>query len=96
MTTTGYEITSNRGAIPSSTDNAKNTPKSIEEFEEQQEKEAEALSFVGGGIGDRKTPEYTMNYQQSVTAEDVFLQVGIFINISNRVSSNRRTGVLVW
>ena len=50
-------------------------PANIEEYEEQQAKEAEQMSKVGFGSGDRKTPAYTMNYQQSVSAEDVFLQV---------------------
>ncbi|XP_063839233.1 dynein axonemal assembly factor 6 [Ostrinia nubilalis] len=75
LNSTDYEITSNRGKLPPA-DVAKNTPKNIEEFELQQEKEAEELSFVGGGVTDRKTPEYKMNYQQAVSAEDVFLQIG--------------------
>ncbi|CAG9784378.1 unnamed protein product [Diatraea saccharalis] len=57
-------------------DTAQKTPKNIEEYEEQQDKEAEELSHSGGTVGSRKTPEFTMNYQQSVSAEDVFLQIG--------------------
>ncbi|CAH0404850.1 unnamed protein product [Chilo suppressalis] len=70
-----YEITSSRGKMPTA-DSTQKTPKNIEEFEEQQDKEAEELSLVGGGIANRKTPKYTINYQQSVSAEDVFLQIG--------------------
>lgn len=69
----GFDITSTRGKIPA--DESHKTPKTIEEFEEQEEKAAEALGQVGAGIYNRKAPEYTMNYQQAVTAEDVFLQV---------------------
>lgn len=60
------------------------TPRTIEEYEEQEAKAAEELGQVGAGLGDRKTPEYTMNYQQAVTAEDVFLQVSnrIFLYLS--------------
>lgn len=57
----------------------KTIPRNIEEFEEQEAREAAELGNVGAGIGNRKTPEYTMNYQQSVTAEDVFLQVPLLI-----------------
>ncbi|KAL4708117.1 hypothetical protein ACJJTC_009896 [Scirpophaga incertulas] len=70
------EITSTRDKIPEAADDSKNVPRNIEEFEEQQDKEAEEMSLVGGGVMNRKTPVYTMNYQQSVTAEDVFLQIG--------------------
>lgn len=68
-----YEITSTRDKLPQS-DKIK-SPKTIEEYEEQEAKEAEELSRAGAAIADRKVPEYTMNYQQSVSAEDVFLQV---------------------
>ncbi|KAJ0181886.1 hypothetical protein K1T71_002608 [Dendrolimus kikuchii] len=72
---TDYQITSNRGKLPP-VEIVKKTPRNIEEFEEQQTREAEELGKIGAGIDNRKTPEYTMNYQQSVTAEDVFLQIG--------------------
>ncbi|KAJ8729398.1 hypothetical protein PYW08_000979 [Mythimna loreyi] len=70
----GFDISSTRGKIPSAGD-AK-TPKTIEEYEEQEAKEAETLGMTGAGLGGLKTPEYTMNYQQSVSAEDVYLQIG--------------------
>ncbi|KAG6452534.1 dynein assembly factor 6, axonemal [Manduca sexta] len=70
-----FEISSTRDKIPLTT-NISKQPKNIEEFEEQEAREAEELGRVGAGIDGRKTPEYSMNYQQSVTAEDVFLQIG--------------------
>ncbi|XP_053604104.1 dynein axonemal assembly factor 6 [Plodia interpunctella] len=69
-----YEISSTRNKVPPSEE--KKVPKNIEEFEEQEAAEAESLGQVGTGISGRKLPEYTMNYQQAVTAEDVFLQIG--------------------
>ncbi|XP_041976613.1 dynein axonemal assembly factor 6 [Aricia agestis] len=74
FTPTRYEITStkdNAGAR-----NTKKVPTSIEEYEQQEAEEMDLLSKSGGGVGDRKTPSYTMNYQQSVGAEDIFLQIG--------------------
>ncbi|KAJ2953666.1 hypothetical protein O0L34_g1281 [Tuta absoluta] len=72
-----YEITSTRDKLPAPIqEEEKKAPKTIEEYEEQEAKEAEDASKVGYGIGDRKVPEYTMNYQQAVTAEDVYLQIG--------------------
>ncbi|CAG4944655.1 unnamed protein product [Colias eurytheme] len=71
---TAYEITSSRDKVKQN--DAKQTPKTIEEYEAQEAEEAEQLGCVGAGIADRKVPAYTMNYQQSVTAEDVFLQIG--------------------
>lgn len=68
-----YEITSTRDQRPQTDE--KITPKTIEEYEEQEAKEAEEFSRAGVAITDRKVPEYTINYQQSVSAEDVFLQV---------------------
>ncbi|KAM3964756.1 dynein axonemal assembly factor 6 [Aphomia sociella] len=76
LTPSGYEITSSRDKIRSHENNIKKTPKTIEEFEEQEANDANELGQVGAGLGDRKVPDYTMNYQQSVTAEDVFLQIG--------------------
>ncbi|XP_059060582.1 dynein axonemal assembly factor 6 [Achroia grisella] len=76
LTPSGYEITSSRDQVPPPENSVKDVPKTIEEFEEQEAREANELEQVGGGLGDRKVPEYTMNYQQSVTAEDVFLQIG--------------------
>lgn len=55
-------------------------PKTIEEYEEQEAKEAEEFSRAGASIADRKVPEYSMNYQQSVSAEDVFLQVSMCVD----------------
>ncbi|CAH0725869.1 unnamed protein product, partial [Brenthis ino] len=72
---TNYEITATRDKNSTPILSQK-TPSNIEEYEEQQDKEAEQMSKVGFGTGDRKTPTYTMNYQQSVSAEDVFLQIG--------------------
>lgn len=69
----GFDITSTRDKLPA--EDVNKTPRTIEEYEEQEAKAAEELGQVGAGLGDRKTPEYTMNYQQAVTAEDVFLQV---------------------
>ncbi|XP_013188781.1 dynein axonemal assembly factor 6 [Amyelois transitella] len=74
LTPSAYDISSTRDKIPLSDVNK--TPKNIEEFEEQEAAEAEALGQVGAGLSGRKVPEYTMNYQQAVTAEDVFLQIG--------------------
>lgn len=70
-----FEVTSTR-THETSSENVQKLPNTIEEFEEQEAKEAEQLGQVGAGIVVRKTPEYIMNYQQSVSAEDVFLQVG--------------------
>ncbi|KAI8427930.1 hypothetical protein MSG28_002264 [Choristoneura fumiferana] len=75
MISSGCEITSSRGELPPA-DTVKGPPRTIEEFEEQEAKEAEELGRVGAGIDDRKIPEYTMCYRQAVTAEDVFLQIG--------------------
>ncbi|VVD01797.1 unnamed protein product [Leptidea sinapis] len=72
----GCEITSNRDNVPNEQKGCTKTPKTIEEFEAQEAEEAEKLGQVGAGLSDRKTPVYTMNYQQAVTAEDVFLQIG--------------------
>lgn len=72
-----YEVTSNRDTKVSQNQDVSKYPKTIEEFEQQEAEEAENMGKVGFGAGDRKTPEYTMNYQQSVSAEDVFLQVRI-------------------
>lgn len=66
-----YEITSTRVKPP----DKKRTPKTVEEYEEQEAREVEELNRAGATIANRKVPEYTMNYQQSVSAEDVFLQV---------------------
>ncbi|CAG5051414.1 unnamed protein product [Parnassius apollo] len=74
VTFSGYEITSNRDKETSVTTNIAKAPRTIEEYEEQEAIEIEKLGGVGSG--DRKTPEYSMNYQQSVSAEDVFLQIG--------------------
>ncbi|CAH1644889.1 unnamed protein product [Spodoptera littoralis] len=71
---TEFEISSTRGKVPPPEE--KKGPKTIEEFEEQEAKEIESLGKAGVGLGDLKTPEYTMNYQQSVSAEDVYLQIG--------------------
>lgn len=68
-----FDISSTRGKIPPS--EAPKTPKTIEDYEEQEAKAMENLGMVGSGLGGLKTPEYTMNYQQSVSAEDVYLQV---------------------
>ncbi|OWR50593.1 dynein axonemal assembly factor 6 [Danaus plexippus] len=73
---TNYEVTSNRDTKVSQNQDVSKYPKTIEEFEQQEAEEAENMGKVGFGAGDRKTPEYTMNYQQSVSAEDVFLQMG--------------------
>ncbi|PZC82410.1 hypothetical protein B5X24_HaOG210451 [Helicoverpa armigera] len=70
-----FDITSTRGKIPPPEEKTK-TPKTIEEYEEQEAKEIDNLGRAGTGLGDLKTPEYTMNYRQSVSAEDVFLQLG--------------------
>ncbi|XP_063376803.1 dynein axonemal assembly factor 6 [Cydia fagiglandana] len=75
LVSSGCEITSTRGKLPNN-ENIKSTPNTIEEFEEQEAKEAEELSHVGAGLDGRKAPEYTMNYRQAVSAEDVFLQIG--------------------
>ncbi|XP_038208327.1 dynein assembly factor 6, axonemal [Zerene cesonia] len=75
LSPTAYQITSSRDKINKQND-TKEMPKTIEEFEAQEAEEAEQLGSVGAGIGERKVPAYTMNYQQSVTAEDVFLQIG--------------------
>ncbi|XP_013168195.1 PREDICTED: protein PIH1D3 [Papilio xuthus] len=72
----GYEITSNRDKVPCPSTNDTKGPRTIEEYEEQEAAELDSLAGPGGGAGDRKAPEYTMNYQQSVSAEDVFLQMG--------------------
>ncbi|XP_049866506.1 dynein axonemal assembly factor 6 [Pectinophora gossypiella] len=70
-----YEITSTRDKIPPES-TEKKAPRTIEEYEEQEAKESEEAGKVGAGIDDRKVPEYSMNYQQAVSAEDVFLQIG--------------------
>ncbi|XP_047515398.1 dynein axonemal assembly factor 6 isoform X1 [Pieris napi] len=75
LSSTGYEITSTRNSISTMKEVTK-TPKTIEEYEALEAEEADQLSKVGAGIPDKKTPSYTMNYQQSVSAEDVFLQIG--------------------
>ncbi|XP_028034662.1 protein PIH1D3 [Bombyx mandarina] len=75
FTPTEYEITSVRGKIPATERDPKD-PKTIEEYEELEDRAAEDLCRIGAGLDDRKTPQYTMNYQQSVSAEDVFLQIG--------------------
>ncbi|KAG7311446.1 hypothetical protein JYU34_002488 [Plutella xylostella] len=69
-----FEITSTRSENPA--DHKQEHPRSIEEYEEQEARRAEAQSHAGAGVGGRRAPEYTMNYQQAVTAEDVFLQIG--------------------
>ncbi|XP_075991627.1 dynein axonemal assembly factor 6 [Anticarsia gemmatalis] len=69
----GFSISSTRSDAPPV---EKDKPRTIEEYEEQEAKELENLGRVGTGLGERKTPEYTMNYQQSVSAEDVYLQIG--------------------
>ncbi|XP_013133590.1 PREDICTED: protein PIH1D3 [Papilio polytes] len=71
----GYQITSNRDKVPCLEKDTK-APRTIEEYEEQEAAELDSLVGPCGGVEDRKTPEYTMNYQQSVSAEDVFLQMG--------------------
>lgn len=48
----------------------KKQPESLEEWQDQQEKEDMDI------LESRKTPEYTMTYRQAVGTEDVFLQVG--------------------
>ncbi|CAK1549954.1 unnamed protein product [Leptosia nina] len=75
LPSTGYEITSNRADVVNQKE-TKKAPKTIEEFEAQEAEEADLLGRVGAGITDKKSPAYTMNYQQSVSAEDVFLQIG--------------------
>lgn len=82
-----YEITSTKDSKLASNSEEKKLPKTIEEYEEQESKEAELLSLTGTGSKDRKTPVYTMNYQQSVSAEDVFLQVMFNIYFASLVSS---------
>ncbi|XP_026727322.1 protein PIH1D3 [Trichoplusia ni] len=74
LPSTGFDITSNRDKVAVAEE--KNPPKTIEEYEEQVAKELDSVGHVGVGLGDRKCPEYTMNYQQSVSAEDVYLQIG--------------------
>ncbi|KOB73854.1 Uncharacterized protein OBRU01_10035 [Operophtera brumata] len=74
LPSTGFDITSTRDKMPA--EDVNKAPRTIEEFEEQEDKAAEELGQVGAGLGNRKAPEYTMNYQQAVTAEDVFLQIG--------------------
>ncbi|CAB3231003.1 unnamed protein product [Arctia plantaginis] len=69
----GFDISASRNEAPPVENNK---PKTIEEYEEEEAKELEKLGQVGSGLGDRRTPEYTMNYQQSVSAEDVYLQIG--------------------
>ncbi|XP_072936699.1 dynein axonemal assembly factor 6 [Epargyreus clarus] len=76
LPTTGYEITSLKDRVKSAELDSKDTPKTIEEYEQREAEEAEKLGQAGAGVLDRKTPDYTMNYQQAVTAEDVFLQIG--------------------
>ncbi|EDW41485.1 protein PIH1D3 [Drosophila sechellia] len=48
----------------------KKQPDSLEEWQDQQEKEDMDI------LESRKTPEYTMTYRQAVGTEDVFLQMG--------------------
>lgn len=48
---------------------AKKQPESLEEWQQQQEREDNDI------LETRKTPEYTMTYRQAVGTEDVFLQV---------------------
>ncbi|KAH8269939.1 hypothetical protein KR018_000058 [Drosophila ironensis] len=48
----------------------KQQPKTLEQWEEQQEREDKDI------LETRKSPEYTMTYRQAVGTEDVFLQMG--------------------
>ncbi|XP_068621449.1 dynein axonemal assembly factor 6 isoform X1 [Battus philenor] len=73
----GYDITSNRSNVQSHQMDDKKTPRTVEEYEEQEAAEIEKLGSMGSGVENRKTPQYSMNYQQAVTAEDVFLQMGL-------------------
>ncbi|XP_077285550.1 dynein axonemal assembly factor 6 [Arctopsyche grandis] len=47
------------------------TPKTLEEFEMQQELEFNELTMES-----KKQPQFNIKYSQAVTAEDVFLQLG--------------------
>lgn len=47
---------------------AKQMPRSIEEFDDLQE-------FEENSLESRKRPEYSISYKQSVTPQDVYLQV---------------------
>ncbi|XP_039765052.1 dynein assembly factor 6, axonemal [Pararge aegeria] len=76
LPSTKYDITTTRQNKNSTALNTNNTPKTMEEYEQQEAQEAEQMGKVGFGAGDRKSPVYTMNYLQSVSAEDVFLQIG--------------------
>ncbi|XP_023939145.2 dynein axonemal assembly factor 6 [Bicyclus anynana] len=73
---TKYDITVTRENNNSRDLPTMKTPKTIEEYESLEAEEAENMGKVGFGERDRKTPVYTMNYLQSVSAEDVFLQMG--------------------
>ncbi|XP_034829011.1 dynein axonemal assembly factor 6 [Maniola hyperantus] len=76
LPSTKYDFSTTRGNESSSDLQTNKTPKTIEEYEQQEAEEAEQIGKIGFGEGDRKTPAYTMNYLQSVSAEDVFLQMG--------------------
>ncbi|XP_045782042.1 dynein axonemal assembly factor 6 [Maniola jurtina] len=76
LPSTKYDISTTRENKSSLDFQTNTTPKTIEEYEQQEAEEAEQMGKVGFGAGDRKTPAYTMNYLQSVSAEDVFLQMG--------------------
>lgn len=52
-------------------ENSKNSPKSIEEWEELQ------LRSDFDALDTRRRPEYTVSYKQDVKTEDLFLQVTI-------------------
>ncbi|XP_045459034.1 dynein axonemal assembly factor 6 [Melitaea cinxia] len=73
---TDYEITSSRGNKKPETLKDQKLPRTIEEYELQQAEEVEQMGKTGLGAEDCKAPAFTMNYQQSVSAEDVFLQMG--------------------
>ncbi|XP_050362404.1 dynein axonemal assembly factor 6 [Nymphalis io] len=74
--TTNYEISTSRDNKKSETAKTDKTYKTIEDYEIQQTEDAELMGTTGLRVEDRKAPAYTMNYQQSVSAEDVFLQMG--------------------
>ncbi|GBP48177.1 Protein PIH1D3 [Eumeta japonica] len=76
LKSTGCEITSTRDKNVKNISEGMRIPKTIEEFEEQEARECEEMGRVGAGLKDRPTPPYSMTYQQAVTAEDVFLQIG--------------------
>lgn len=72
------EITATRNKAPPVEDR---TPRTIEEYEDQEAKELEEVGKVGTGLEKRQAPDYAMSYQQSVSAEDVYLQVCLCLQL---------------